>query len=357
MFGHDSMFPVVTPVALEVAADLVPTVQWTEGQPSRFKDLLDAMRASIESEFGVHMPGLRVRGNEGDLPAGAYIIMIDEVPLVMGTARADRLLCRAGRDRLPPHLDATQAEATTWPAEAATPVCWVPPDWGDALQQAGLASCGAAEFMLAHLRAVLLRDLARFATLDEVERAVQASDGGAELLKSLQAAPGGLVRFAMLLRALLLEGVPVLPIAALAQFSLLDPRALPMLELAAALRMLPGPRQALVSDRASWRHFELDEAFEAALHGGLAHAGEGAVLALSPELTQEMLAAVRRSIESGVPSSVTGAVDVVVVRQASVRPFLRSLLKLEFPLIRVLSRQEVDGLADPPPPATRIELT
>jgi FHIPEP family len=357
MFGHGTMYPVVTPVALEVAPDLVPTVQWTDGQPSRFKDLLDAMRASIESEFGVHMPGLRVRGNDGDLPAGAYIIMIDEVPLVMGTARADRLLCRAGRDRLPPHLDAGQAEATTWPAEPDTPACWVPPDWSDDLQQASLATCGAAEYMLAHLRAMLLRDLARFATLDEVERAVHASDGGPELLKSLQAAPGGVVKFAMLLRALLLEGLPVAPIAPLAQFSLFDPRALPMLELAAALRMLPVPRRALVNDRASWRRFELDGAFEAALRDGLQQAGEGAVLALSPELTQEMLAAVRQAIESKLPSAVIGAVDVVVVREASLRPFVRSLLRLEFPLIRMLSRQEVDGLTDLPPLAALIELT
>ncbi|HEV7266744.1 MAG TPA: FHIPEP family type III secretion protein [Falsiroseomonas sp.] len=350
MFGHHDMLPVVTPIALEVAQDLVSTVEWTEGQPSRFKDLLDEMRAAIEREYGVRVPGLRVRGNEGDLPAGAYIIMIDEVPLVMGTAHADRLLCAAAPNELPASLNAAEAETAQWPDGRGEPACWVPRDWTDDLHKAGFVTRGPDEYVLAHLRAVLMQFLARFATLDEVERAVAIPPGGPDLLRSLQEASGGVVKLAMLLRALLQEGLPVTAITALTE-GCLESGTCPAHELAEELRLLPALRQALVKDRATWRRFDLDEAFEAALRGGLRRGREGVVLALAPEPTQDMLTAIRQAIDLA-PAGHT--LDVIVVRDPQVRPLLRSLLKLEFPAVRVVAARELDGLSDLPPLAATI---
>jgi type III secretion protein V len=64
------MMPVVTPIALEVAADLVPLVDDTTGS-NFLNELIPMMRDGLFYELGVRFPGLRVRGNDGDLPPAA----------------------------------------------------------------------------------------------------------------------------------------------------------------------------------------------------------------------------------------------------------------------------------------------
>ena len=61
------MMPVVTPVALEVAQDLVPLVDDTTGS-NFLGELVPMMRDGLFYELGVRFPGLRVRANDGDLP-------------------------------------------------------------------------------------------------------------------------------------------------------------------------------------------------------------------------------------------------------------------------------------------------
>ena len=76
---------IVTPVAVEVAADLVPLVEGegTQLHPN-LSILVEEMRSRVREEYGVRVPGIRFRGNEGDMPDGTYIISMLEVPLVMG---------------------------------------------------------------------------------------------------------------------------------------------------------------------------------------------------------------------------------------------------------------------------------
>ena len=62
------MLPVVTPIALEVAADLIPLVEDT-GEGSKFLgEMVPMMRDGLFYELGVRFPGIRVRGNETDMP-------------------------------------------------------------------------------------------------------------------------------------------------------------------------------------------------------------------------------------------------------------------------------------------------
>ena len=50
------------------------------------------MRDGLFYELGVRFPGIRVRGNETDMPASSYLIMVNEIPLVMGTVNIDKVL-------------------------------------------------------------------------------------------------------------------------------------------------------------------------------------------------------------------------------------------------------------------------
>src|SRR5262249_28771018 len=86
---------VVTPLAVEVANDLIPYVQ--SSIPSSLTDnlskLISEMRARIKQRFGVSIPAVRCRGNETHSADGSYILMISEVPLVSGRIRLDRRFC------------------------------------------------------------------------------------------------------------------------------------------------------------------------------------------------------------------------------------------------------------------------
>ena len=74
--------------------------------------------------MGVYIPGIRVRGNEGDLPADSYIIMLDEVPLVMGTIAIGQFYCP-----LPPAQllawGVPESDVTAYAQPGGLPGCWV----------------------------------------------------------------------------------------------------------------------------------------------------------------------------------------------------------------------------------------
>ena len=71
---------VVTPIAMEVAGDLIPLVEGENGGLNNtLQRLIDEMRKRILGNYGVKIPGIRFRGNQADLPNGTYIIMINEI--------------------------------------------------------------------------------------------------------------------------------------------------------------------------------------------------------------------------------------------------------------------------------------
>src|SRR5205823_2527857 len=103
-------------------------------------------------ELGVRYPGLRVRGNEGDLPKGAYIIMINEIPLVMGTVDQAKILVNDTAERL--RLLNIPGEPATNPANG-NDCAWVSVEHQNLCEQAGLTTWDASGYMVLHLSAVL----------------------------------------------------------------------------------------------------------------------------------------------------------------------------------------------------------
>src|SRR5262249_2163047 len=85
----------VTPIAIEVGSDLIPLVEGAE--PGTLSDELASsvtdMRTRVRKELGVNIPGVRVRGNETDLPGSSYIVMVDEIPVGLDYLPLDRRLC------------------------------------------------------------------------------------------------------------------------------------------------------------------------------------------------------------------------------------------------------------------------
>jgi hypothetical protein len=155
LYKRHEMVPLVTPIALEAANDLEDVVKFEDDRETRFKRLIESMRAGIREQFGVNLPGLRVRLNEGDLEAGSYIVMINEIPLVMGTVHADRALCNA----TPEELSALglNGEEAIDPGSGVRRALVYRDDW-DGVRAAGFTLWESAEHIALHLDSILRKN-------------------------------------------------------------------------------------------------------------------------------------------------------------------------------------------------------
>ena len=180
------MLPVVTPIALEVSADLIPLVE-DAGEGSKFLgEMVPMMRDGLFYELGVRFPGIRVRGNETDMPAGSYLIMINEIPLVMGTVSLDKVLVNDTAERL--RLLNIEGETATNPANG-NECAWIDAEYKEVAEQAGLTTWDAAGYIVLHLSSVLRKNAAEFVGIQEVmnmlEQLEQAFRGAPERLCAL----------------------------------------------------------------------------------------------------------------------------------------------------------------------------
>ncbi len=158
------MLPVVTPIALEVASDLIPLVEDT-GEGSKFLgEMIPMMRDGLFYELGVRFPGIRVRGNETDMPPGSYLIMLNEIPLVMGTVSQDKVLVNDTVERL--RLLNIDGEPATNPANG-NECAWVDAQYQEVAEQAGLTTWDAAGYIVLHLSSVLRKNGAEFVGIQE----------------------------------------------------------------------------------------------------------------------------------------------------------------------------------------------
>lgn len=340
-YGHHQLYPMVTPLAVEAAADLEAVVALgTAEVPTRFQSLLDAMRQHLANTFGVKVPGLRVRINLSDLDVGSYLIMIDEVPLVMNTAHAARHFCRASRDRLQA-LD-PQAESATDPADGRDGA-WIAPDIVPQAVALGFEVWEPAAFVVAHLQQFMRNHLRGFLHTDDLVDALQEA-GANELAERMLSAPGGLARFRGALLALLDEQLPAKPLDLLAR-CYLERVGAPVAEIAEDFRCVDAVNAHLRQDLGQWQVFQLAADFVDVIARHVLWEDDVAVLALEPEATQEALAAVRRVV--GTPVAHHEKVQVIVVDDWRLRPFVRRLVELEFPRLRVVARRELAMAALP----------
>jgi len=151
------MLPVVTPIALEVAANLIPLVEDTGGGNKFLGEMVPMMRDGLFYELGVKSPAFRVRGNETDLPDGTYIIMINEIPLVSGNVSLEKVLVNDTVDRLT--LPQHQGRGGGQPGQRLG-VRLDPSQYAEVAEQAGLTTWDAAGYMVLHLSSVLRKNAA-----------------------------------------------------------------------------------------------------------------------------------------------------------------------------------------------------
>lgn len=75
------MLPVTTPIALEIAYDLIPLFEPdAKGRSRALDELVPAVRAALQAQFGFSFPGISIHGNQSDMASGSALVLIDEIP-------------------------------------------------------------------------------------------------------------------------------------------------------------------------------------------------------------------------------------------------------------------------------------
>ena len=298
------------------------------------------MRARILDSTGVRVPGLRFRGNDGDLPNGSYIIMLNEIPIVMGRLEKDaRLYPGSPHELAAKGLPGVPGSNPVSGEEAA----WIPSHHWQAAQDAGIELWGPAECLVFHVEAVLKRYLPDFVGHQEMMNLLEGV-GRSEAYRGSEGEDTDLTLFTGAARLLLNEGVPLTPFAAV-ETNFQSVKTARTAETVETMRLRAETRAKLPGNSSTFRHLLLPEAFETIIEEGVRRGG-GIVLTLEPDTCQKLLAALREKL--------TGEHRVaVVVARHDLRPFVRQLLEGEWPAVPVLAARELlDDLR--PDPKDRI---
>ena len=331
------MMPVVTPIALEVASDLVPLVDDTTGS-NFLNELIPMMRDGLFYELGVRFPGLRVRGNEGDLPPGSYIIMVNEIPLVMGSVDKAKCLVNDTPDRL--RLLGIDAEPAQNPANGNA--CgWIAMDQKKLAEDAGLTTWDAPGYIVLHLSAVLRKNAAEFVGIQETQNMLeQLEQAFPALVKEVVPKAVSPFQLTDILRRLVEEEISIRDLRnilqALAEWGPVENDTVMLTEyVRAALKRYISHKYT--RGQSTLIVYLLDPQIEETVRSSVQHTSSGSYLALEPEITQEILAAVRNEVGNLPPS----AQQPVVLTTMEIRRYFRKLVELEFPHLAVLSYQEL----------------
>jgi type III secretion protein V len=332
------MLPVVTPIALEVAGNLIPLVEDTGGGNRFLGEMVPMMRDGLFYELGVKFPGIRVRGNESDLAAGTYIIMINEIPLISGNVGLDKVLVNDTVDRLT--LLNIQGEEATNPANGSE-CAWIPEEYASIAEQAGLTTWDASGYMVLHLSSVLRKNAAEFVGIQEVQNMLeQLEQAFPALVKEVIPKAVSPFQLTDILRRLVEEEISIRDLRsvlqALAEWGQVENDTVMLTEYVRnALKRYISHKYTRGGN--TLVVYLLDPQIEETVRGSIQHTQSGSYLALEPEITQEILTSVRNEVGNLPPT----AQNPVILTTMEIRRYFRKLVELEFPHLAVLSYQEL----------------
>jgi flagellar biosynthesis component FlhA len=277
------VFPMATPLALKLGPGLQPDAD--AGRESLRRDL-DELRAHVEHDTGICLPGVRVLEAKG---RGDYAILIDDTVVASGSVRLDQL------NQDPPLV-----------------------------------------LVLRHLEAAVRRGLPSFIGVDDVQAWLDDAPREVSALARV-ALPDRSARVLLsrVLQVLALEGVPLTsPAVVLKQLQRAAPSA-GVLGIGAAVRRQMRP--SLPGNAPGTRRVNVPLPVEEALAAGL-HATDGPVSWQLPRRETEPLLNRLREIGQDAQAGTPGA---LVVRSSVLRPFVWRLIVAEFPGLSVLSEEEL----------------
>lgn len=335
--------PVTNPISVSVAPDIESVVHLRGEISPDFASNLTMLRDGLRYELGLRFPDVRVL-TVADYPVGKYAFSINEIEVVSGTLKLDRLLCNATVDQL--KALSIEADEAVNPANG-NECAWARVDKAQALEAARYTTWPPGGYLVLHLSSVLRKNATEFVGIDMAAGLLREKGRYDDIL----AAPGGLPRFTDVLRGMLADEIPIHEMRAVCN-RYLQVVDRPTYEIVEEIRALPVIHGEFHWNKHNGPIYLLGKRLLMSIERGIVRRGESTVLALEPEPTQEALTAVRNEVANLPP---TAQNPVIFCEDWRVRPFVRKLVELEFPHLQVVSRRESTD-ADARPVIATIEL-
>ena len=332
--------PVVTPIVLEVSDSLVAFVDSRQDNGKFLQELVPFMRDGLFVELGVRFPGVRARGNP-HLPAGAYTIQINEVPVVTGQATLGHVLVNDTVDRL--KLMGVQGIEAINPA-TRQPAAWVPQKFKDQLEAAGLTTWDVPGYMILHLAAVLRRNARDFVGVQEVQTMLdQLEKAFPAIIKEVIPKVVTVLKLTEILNRMVEEEISIRDfrgiLQAIAEQGQVEADSVMLTEyVRAALKRYVSHKFARGTN--TLVVYLLDPQIEEAIRSSIKRTSQGTHLALEPDIAQEIVQAVKNECGHLPPT----AQRPVILTSMDIRRYVRKLLEFEFnPPFSVVSYQELSA--------------
>ncbi len=329
----------VLAICIEVADNLVPFV---DDKSNFITELIPLLRESLEVELGIEFPGIRVRGaHQENLAASHYVLLIHEVPVSQGIARPHQCLVAALPSEIK-SLGIDHVESAINPCTELTSSL-VSIEQKTMLEKEGFMVWDAPSRILLHLSSVLRRNAKDFITLHETQGMLDRLElQYPALIKEVIPKAVNLTQLTDILKRLLSEEVAIKDLKTILQTLaeqgpheqntvILTEHVRAGLARYLCYRFGQGFDTLLV--------FLVSPEIEDMIRSSIEQQNQSSYLALDPEISQDILKAIRYEIKKLPP----GARRPVILTSQDIRRFVRKLIELEFFEVAVMSFQELSS--------------
>jgi len=205
-------WPTTTPIAVEIADDLVPEDTSSEGPmigtyiPQMRGRVLESISGGTWDDKSAWIPGVRVR-RDSALGPGRFRVLLSDVVHGEAGVPVGMVFCLASAEQTNEHVAEGTATVPTVDPVTQRAAAWVPAEQADKIAAAGIEAWrDPLLFVFRELEHQLLRHLDAYLSLDEV---TALRDGWTSQFGEAGAPEVSLQRLTAVVRALVRERVPV----------------------------------------------------------------------------------------------------------------------------------------------------
>jgi type III secretion protein V len=324
-------FSITVPLLMDVSAASQSAID-----ANSMNDELIRVRQALYHDLGVPFPGIHLRFNEA-LPAGAYKILLHEVPIAEGAFKAGHVLAREKAESLK-MLNIPFVEEKTF--LRGLPPLWVPAERKGDLDKTNVPYLAPTQVLTYHLSVILKRYAADFVGLQETKYLLEKMEGQfAEVVREVQRVLP-VQKITEVFQRLVQEEISIRNLRtilqALIEWGQKEKEAVLLTEyVRSSLRRYISYKFSRGQNLLAV--YLLEPGLEESIRKAVRQTSAGAYLALDPATVKGLLQSVRKQVGNVWESNQRP----VLLTSLDVRRYTRKLIEQEFYELPVLSHQEL----------------
>ncbi|KAB0676891.1 EscV/YscV/HrcV family type III secretion system export apparatus protein [Aureimonas leprariae] len=339
-------FALTVPLIVDIAASVRASIR-----PDKLDREVARVRRALYFDLGVPFPGINLRLNE-NLKDGEYRILVNEIPVAAGAARAGWFIARETETNLRMFNVPFERGEDFLPN---TPSLWVQMKHLPILEKAGVQVMTLSNMLTYHLAHVLKSHATEFVGVQETMFLMnQMQKNFGELTREVtRLLP--VTTITDVLQRLVGEDISIRDmrtvLEALVTWGQREKDSIVLTE------YVRGALSRYITHKFSGGQntipaYLLAKEVEDAVRGAIRQTSGASYLALSPDIHRELIASIRSVVGTGAAAR---AISPVILAPMDVRRFVRKIVERDFPQLSVLSYQELSPSANIQP-LERIKL-